>query len=357
MIFKHNIYIVSHEFINDIIDNARYVVNTSVDNYREEFNNTPVARNTVFIKNNEINDNIDYFDANGVWHNYILDKSIIRPKDYKIKYANIVTAIAAFIRTVQYEKLPILIPNLGARHYANPKYMNTELKNCFGYDVNKMYLSLCSSDQLPVKYLGELDRDVAEDEVGFDMLTGEPIYSGNAYYIFKKGKISGLCTWAKRMIKRLTEVKDNPDQKSQLKLEINACIGYLGKNENMENNNRFIRNTIVWLANKFIADRTDENTLFSNTDSIVSLVERTDLPISDKIGDFKIEHFGTFKYTNEMAYQWNTERPNTANRNLYAKYIEKYGKAFDILHDDLGMLKDLIAIKFNESENIYEETK
>ena len=47
----------------------------------------------------------------------------------------------------------------------------------------------------------------------------------------------------------------------------------------------------------------DENTLFSNTDSIVSLVPRSDLKISDNIGDFKIEHQGDFIYLDAYHYQ------------------------------------------------------
>lgn len=47
----------------------------------------------------------------------------------------------------------------------------------------------------------------------------------------------------------------------------------------------------------------DENTLFSNTDSIVSLVPRPDLKISDNIGDFKIEHQGDFIYLDAYHYQ------------------------------------------------------
>lgn len=55
--------------------------------------------------------------------------------------------------------------------------------------------------------------------------------------------------------------------------------------------------------NKFIKNLMDENTLFSNTDSIVSLVPRPDLKISDNIGDFKIEHKGDFIYLDSYHYQ------------------------------------------------------
>ena len=72
--------------------------------------------------------------------------------------------------------------------------------------------------------------------------------------------------------------------------------------------NIFIRNAILYHAACYIRQFIDKDTVYCNTDSIVSLKKRTDLPIGDKLGEFKEEHANErFKFIDEGIYQWDNE--------------------------------------------------
>ena len=109
--------------------------------------------------------------------------------------------------------------------------------------------------------------------------------------------------------------------------------------------------------NKFIKNLMYENTLFSNTDSIVSLVPRPDLKISDNIGDFKIEHKGDFIYLDAYHYQWNNEEVNGTNNSLQERWEKANNKQFELGKDDFTEFFNYKPIEFNIERNQYEECK
>lgn len=57
-----------------------------------------------------------------------------------------------------------------------------------------------------------------------------------------------------------------------------------------QNRNPFLRAYIVNSCNKRMEKLIDKNTLMVNTDAIYSSVQRTDIPIGDGLGEFKMEH-------------------------------------------------------------------
>ena len=72
--------------------------------------------------------------------------------------------------------------------------------------------------------------------------------------------------------------------------------------------NIFIRLGILYNAAEYIKQFQDEDTVYCNTDSIVSLKRRTDLPLGIELGQFKEEHVNEdFKFIQAGQYQWGSE--------------------------------------------------
>lgn len=111
---------------------------------------------------------------------------------------------------------------------------------------------------------------------------------------------------------KLEELKlvKNKEERSKVKSSINKSVG------NLQHHNPIWRAWIVESGNKRIKSLMDKNTIYANTDCVVSLIPRPDIPVSDKIGEFKIEHQG--KCTIEgMTITW---EDGTDNRRGVPKY-------------------------------------
>ena len=123
----------------------------------------------------------------------------------------------------------------------------------------------------------------------------------------------------------------------------------------LRNHNIFIYNCILYRENCVMKSLVDENTLWSTTDSIVSLIERPDLPITNKVGDFKIEHTGDFAYT-EHGYQWNKDAPTIKgfSKGKVELYNETHKEKFDILKKDITYV-DKIRFKVKDGYIINEQ--
>ena len=132
----------------------------------------------------------------------------------------------------------------------------------------------------------------------------------------------------KKFVNRWYEEKKNAktkQQKAKAKGMLNYSVGYL------QRVNPFLRSTIIYYANKMIKDLVDENTLYCNTDSLVSLVPRNDLNIGTNIGEFKVEHEGQFAFRG-FNYQWD----NSVSYRGIPKSWFKPG--FDILVDNIPQI-------------------
>ena len=111
---------------------------------------------------------------------------------------------------------------------------------------------------------------------------------------------------------KLEELKlvKNKEERSKVKSSINKSVG------NLQHHNPIWRAWIVESGNRRIKSLMDKNTIYANTDCVVSLIPRPDIPVSDKIGEFKIEHQG--KCTIEgMTITW---EDGTDNRRGVPKY-------------------------------------
>ena len=117
--------------------------------------------------------------------------------------------------------------------------------------------------------------------------------------------------------------KLKPETKNKAKQMLCYSVGYL------QRKNPFLRAAVVEYANKYIRSLIDENTIYINTDCIISTAKRDDLPIGTGLGQFKLDHEGLFANSG-FNYQWNDELPTY--RGTPKTWFKK---GWDILKDPL----------------------
>lgn len=220
--------------------------------------------------------------------------------------------------------------------YYNPKYNGQRIENCIGYDLNSafsyaMLQPIPDTSQNPIIY-----GKVNEGQIGFQA-DGSVAFKGPALFVFPL-----MESPFKKFIETWYCRKQSPDKKlhNKAKQILNYCVGYL------QRINPFIRNCIVTRSNNFISSLIDENTLYCNTDSIVSMKQRIDIEqnIGKEIGQWKVEHYGAFAY-NKFTYQWNDKNPTYKGvpKGWFSQFEKEHGRPFDMLIDTRPSSDDNIA--------------
>lgn len=216
--------------------------------------------------------------------------------------------------------------------YSNVEKSCKEYDNCYGYDMTSAYGWALMQPIPDTTKPPRFNSEVKEGEIGFCM-DGSTEYEGGYGNIIFPLMESPF----KRFVNKWFGIKKYGTKEESIKAKqmLNYAVGY------MQRTNPFIRNTIVNRCNDKIKMYMDENTLYCNTDSIVSLVPRKDLPLGDRIGEFHLEHQGTFAYTG-FNYQWNHEVPTY--RGIAKKWFEgfekKHKRKWNILKDELPTFED-----------------
>lgn len=222
--------------------------------------------------------------------------------------------------------------------YTNDKYRLKKLK-CYSYDINSAY-SFAMLKPMPDTDHPKFNTIVGPGEVGFRKNTIlVPVVSEGKYadVVFKL-----IESPYKDFVYKYYTLKENEPQESQkrayYKEILNVTSGLLHRY------NIFHRLMVLHYAKMYIQQFIDDNTVYSNVDSIVSIKKRTDLPISNNIGEFKAQHTDDiFKYKQVGIYQWNDEIhysgiPSKAindiedikNINQFTKYYFKEGYIWPI---------------------------
>ena len=204
--------------------------------------------------------------------------------------------------------------------YFNKKYNKTR-NYAIGYDLNSSYPA-AMLNPMPDTSVDPRTGVVNDGEVGFkEDEEGNfiPVFTGHfSLWVFPL-----METPFTRFVEKWWNKKassESEEEKLKAKGVLNYCVGYLQKT------NPFLRSMIVYYANKRILDIIDEDTLYCNTDSIVSLKEKN-IDIGKKLGQFKVERRGNFAY-NGFNYQWDDDVPSY-------RHISKawFKRGFDILVD------------------------
>lgn len=198
--------------------------------------------------------------------------------------------------------------------------------NCIEYDMTSAYAWALTLPIPDTSKEPSFHRAVKEGEIGFRM-NGTITFEGSASIIFPLMDSPFL-----RFVNKWFGIKryGNEEEKIKAKQMLTFCVGY------MQRTNPFIRNTIVERCNILMRSLIDKNTLYCNTDCIVSQVERKDLKIGSSFGEFHIEHQGVFAYDG-FNYQWNYELPKYRGipKNWFKAFEKKNGRRWTILDDPI----------------------
>ena len=203
--------------------------------------------------------------------------------------------------------------------YKNEKYEGTRNK-AIGYALNSAY-SWAMIQDMPDTTKMQKAGIVKNDEIGFDLITGERILPGNKAPVIFKLMESPF----KKFVAHWYNIKKNPktpEEKKKAKNMLNFSVGYL------QRKNPYLRAQIIGICNDYMRSLIDENTLYCNTDSLVSLVPRPDLELGNGLGQWKIEHQGQFAYRG-FNYQWDKD---VSYRGIPKSWFKE---DFDILVDEL----------------------
>lgn len=172
---------------------------------------------------------------------------------------------------------------------------------CYSYDTNSAY-SYAMTKPIPDTSKEPRMYDIVkENEIGF-WASGDVTTEVGAYaeYIFPLIE-SPFKPFIRSYYRKKQDAKTKEERKSW-KAFLNIPTGMMHKR------NIFIRNAILYYAREYIRSFMDDDTVYCNTDSIVSLKRRPDLPLGDNLGEFKEEHINEdFKYIKSGIYQWGTE--------------------------------------------------
>lgn len=209
----------------------------------------------------------------------------------------------------RYYKVPrAKFPTGNAQHsssgylYFNAKLNNNRYPNCYGYDINSSYTAAMLNDMPDTSVEPDRLRKVKRGEIGFNSdfeIVGEGHFASYIYPRIESPFTEFARVWYEK--KKNAKTKE---EKQEAKDILNCAVGYL------QRTNPVLRTAILYYANKKIMDLVDENTLYCNTDSIVSRVKRLDIEkdLGDGLGQWKMDHQGTFAYKNTST-QWNNEVP------------------------------------------------
>lgn len=229
---------------------------------------------------------------------------------------------------------------IGGFIYFNKKLMNNRYENCIEYDRKSAYASALLEDIPDTRRPPRENDYVRKGEIGFRTMKIGHNDEEQLYAIFEEGYLADYIYPAiESPFKKFAEyyyskkIHAKGKEYDRAKQILNYSIGYIRRK------NPFIHSCILSRCRYFIESLIDENTLYCNTDSIVTRTYRPDLEllVGDEIGKFRIEHKGSFAY-NSSGYQWNNDLPSIRGKSKQW-FINAYPNGFDILKDELPYIE------------------
>ena len=221
---------------------------------------------------------------------------------------------------------------ISGKLYINTKYFNQRFEGVYSYDRQSSF-SWGMIQDMPDTRVEPKFGKVSKDEIGF-----ATIYE-NGEINLKMVEEGSIAEWVfpkvkspfKRFVDYYFELKSKAKDKQErqkYKDILNFAVGFIRRH------NPFIHSAIICYSNAYIASKIDENTIYSNVDSIVSLKPRNDLKTGQNVGDFKIEHENEIFAIGKSGYQWNYEVPSVRGKSK-EWFKNAYPNGFDILKDTL----------------------
>lgn len=242
------------------------------------------------------------------------------------------------------------LPQHFLENCSRPLLMRRRSTDCqrhqaYGYDMNNAYAfgliqTMPDTTKEPRKgFLRENEIGFYESELGIinkDLIISQALvdqihvtdrpgdYADEIFPAIPSPFIDFVDRWIQRREKAKKD--ENPIQRQKAKDVINFSVGCL------RNHNTYLHSRVMCYVRDYMLSHIDDNTIYCNTDSLVSTVERKDLPFGEKIGQFKVEHEGLFAYKG-FAYQWTID--DIADTRYRGISREWFRDDYDILKDPL----------------------
>lgn len=257
---------------------------------------------------------------------YIFDKSTGNTEDHQQ-----ITGLQAYTVLSRYTHINKVIESKEDAPFSakpllwnNPKYEGKRV-DAISYDMNSAY-SYAMLQPMPDTSIPPKQKYIEPGEIGFD-LDGNRQTKGYSIYVFNLIESPFKKFVETYYNKKMTAT--NKADKRRAKEYLNFCVGFL------QNRDPYTRAQIVGLANDRIKELIDQDTVYCNTDSIVSTKERPDLELGTEIGQWKIEHKGKFAFVG-FNYQWDLGPPS-----IRGKPKTDFEEGWDILKDELPLCNNM----------------
>lgn len=248
--------------------------------------------------------------------------------------------------------------------FKNMKFDGKRVR-AWSYDMNSAF-AWAMIQPIPNIDTLELDAILKDGQIGFYESENQTSHQPDLKITFQIGKrCEFVCdlmpapeglkkfvnNWYKRKKRASLKFKSATNQEERLfwfkerlkaKNVLNMSVG------SMQNYNPFLRACIIGRCNAYITSFIDSETIYANTDCIVSSHPRKDLEdlLGDDIGQFKLEHDGDFFawQPGVFNYQWNFQIPAVRGvpKGWFLQFNKRNSRKFDILKDDMP------NIEFNE---------
>lgn len=206
----------------------------------------------------------------------------------------------------EYEIPKALYEVEGPKTWVKEEYQEQWIQ-CWAYDINASYPA-AACDMLP-DWENEIEFPgiVEEGECGFIVDCGylHMVKEGEKASIRFPLKKSPLKPWFDKVARQEWGAKQRGDlvEATKCKLKRNSVIGIL------RNHNVYVWLYIIEKAKENVMKYVDKNTIAVNIDCIYSKVPRTDLPINNKVGNFKVvDESGLEIYFRGTNYAWRDKK-------------------------------------------------
>lgn len=252
-----------------------------------------------------------------------------------------ISGIEAFRTLQMYCKTPKMHVGFSASPFLwkNDKYENKRTY-AYCYDMNSAYAYALIQPMPDVwKCKKPQSKYVEDGEIGFNEF-GQRITSGFAPFVFPLVESP-----YKGFVDKWYGVKStttDADEKMKAKNYLCFAVGY------MQRYNPFIRAQVLGIAQEVMENLIDENTLYCNTDSIITRTKRDDLVIGKGLGEWKLEKEGEFAFVG-FNYQWNYDVPSYRHKSK-----SWFNKGWDILKDEAPITGNLYTYDYTKIKLIKE---
>lgn len=216
--------------------------------------------------------------------------------------------------TKEYEIPKVAYDVEGPNTWVKEEYQGRWLQ-CWAYDMNSAYPA-AASDMLPdwenkINFPGIVEEDQCGFIVDFGYL--RIVNQGEKATIRFPLKKSPLKPWFDKVARQEWGAKQRGDtvEAAKCKLKRNSVIGML------RNHNVFVWLYILDKAKQNVMKYVDKDTIAVNIDCIYSTKPRPDIPISNKVGSFKVvEESGNEIYFRGTNYAWRDKQGSQLSPHL-----------------------------------------